>query len=228
MRAVTLPDVTVLSWLEPDCPLPRVRPLELPPDPKMFTPPGLADPFCRRGALMSSNESSKANVSPAPWCSIIARMTLSLTPFFFRSISRSGARSKRDDRVRMIAITVFSLNPARTSLITAEFVSGGGWPSWACVAETQNSAAQMRTPRLQRRAIRDATAKLKSFNSLSSLAPARWSTGLRDTSPVTLTNSSHITLRLVIRGHSRAELRHASLARIVARQNHVHAAIVSL
>jgi hypothetical protein len=43
-------------------------------------------------------------------------MMRSPTPFFFSSIRRSGERSNRAGRARMIATMVFSLNFARTSL----------------------------------------------------------------------------------------------------------------
>jgi hypothetical protein len=51
-------------------------------------------------------------------------MICSLTPLRFNSIKRSGERSNLAVRERIIAITVFSLNPARTSFITDALVNG--------------------------------------------------------------------------------------------------------
>src|SRR5712664_1107527 len=63
----------------------------------------------------------------------------SLTPLRFRSINLSGSRLNELGRLRIMAMTVFSLKPARTSLTTAAFVSGGCGDRWA---DEDNAAAQ--------------------------------------------------------------------------------------
>jgi hypothetical protein len=55
----------------------------------------------------------------------MARMMFSLTPLRFSSMSCAGSNLKSPGRLLMMAITVFSLKPARTNLTTDAFVSGG-------------------------------------------------------------------------------------------------------
>ena len=127
MRTVALPLVILSPAVAALSPRERVSPLALPPEPKMSVsfpddpgefPFGLA--LLKKGSW--PQPSSAKNV--ASFCESIARIMFSLTPLRFRSISRSGSRLKRLARVRMMAITVFSLNPARTSLTTAALVRG--------------------------------------------------------------------------------------------------------
>lgn len=152
MRTVALPLVVVCPAFPALSPRERVSPLALPLDPKMsvslpaelpFGP--LLFPLLKNGSF--PQPSSVKNV--ASFCESIAKMMFSLTPFRFRSISRSGSRLKRLARVRMMAITVFSLNPARTSLTTAELVKG----KFCCAAAGLRFAPLTSTNRKARPAI---------------------------------------------------------------------------
>jgi hypothetical protein len=72
-------------------------------------------------------------------------MTCSGTPPFFSSIRRSGDRSKLTGRALMMAMTVFSLNPARTSFTTEAFVSVAAAGPGPCARAVAPAATKTNT-----------------------------------------------------------------------------------
>ncbi len=132
IRTVALPVVIVSLEIEPFPPRLRVSPLMPPLEPKISAlapSPGvwlfaaslllLSAPGLKKG---SSLHESSARSMPS-WRESIARITFSVTPLRFNSIIRSGDRSKRECRLLIMEIMVFSLKPAFTSFTTEVFVS---------------------------------------------------------------------------------------------------------
>ena len=129
IRTVALPVVSVSPSLEPFMPRPRVCAFDDPFEPKISVPLacGLSPFFSWTGFCPPLKNASSLTSSPVDRsdssCASIARMMFSLTPLCFISIKRSGLRSNLLGREWIIAITVFSLKPVRTNLITEAFVS---------------------------------------------------------------------------------------------------------